>query len=321
MAGISDLKYENIRDVRACFYQGGIWTKNALSEKTGLSLAGTTNILKYLLEEEEIILSGKAVSKVGRKSKQYIMNPDKFHIGCVIAAYGKWSHSLWTASYKLNGECIFREQADDTTLDADFVLNMTQKMVEKDPLIRCITVSVPGVVSGGVINTCDIDALENTALEEMMRERFAMPVALENDVNTAAAGFAAKHRNHQNLVLIYQPEVSLVGSGIMINRKLYQGSSGAAGEIKHMAVKDNDDARSILIAQMQNLCAVLNPSLIGWYSDVIREGTIKAKDINVPEQLKCDVVRVTDFYLLLARGLFAKGMDSLVGHESIRKGK
>ena len=48
MTKITDLKEDNIHQIRQCFYDGEIWTKNKLAQKTGLSLAATTNILQYL---------------------------------------------------------------------------------------------------------------------------------------------------------------------------------------------------------------------------------------------------------------------------------
>ncbi len=319
MAGISDLKLENIRDVRACFYQGGIWTKNALSEKTGLSLAGTTNVLKYLQDEKEILLCGLAESKVGRKSKQYTLNPDYSHIGCVTAAYGKWMHSAYTASYRLSGECVLRRQAEDNTCDIDFLIRMIRDLLSRDPLIRIICVSVPGVVKNGVITGSDIAGLENTDAGKRITEEFGLPCVIENDVNAAAMGLAAERRSDGNLVLVYQPEISLTGCGILIDGRLYHGSASAAGEIKHMSLTGTGNARSVLLKQMKNLCAVLNPSVIAWYSDVIQDEKITADMLDVPEMLKCQIVRVRDFYMLLAAGLFTMGMQGLVGSSRSKK--
>ena len=77
MAKIIDLKQENIHKVRSCFYQGGTWTKNQLSSQTGISLAGTTNILQILENSEEIEFVGNARSTGGRKSKLYQFSVDR----------------------------------------------------------------------------------------------------------------------------------------------------------------------------------------------------------------------------------------------------
>ncbi|EMG33170.1 ROK family protein [Streptococcus oralis] len=58
MAKIIDLKQENIHKVRSCFYQGGTWTKNQLSSQTGISLAGTTNILQILENDVNVASLG-----------------------------------------------------------------------------------------------------------------------------------------------------------------------------------------------------------------------------------------------------------------------
>ena len=80
---ITELKTNNIHQVRLCFYNGEIWTKNDLAKHTGLSLAATTNILQLLLKDDEIKLVGEAQSTGGRKSKQYILNKDYYHLGNV----------------------------------------------------------------------------------------------------------------------------------------------------------------------------------------------------------------------------------------------
>ena len=84
MTKITDLKEDNIHQIRQCFYDGEIWTKNKLAQKTGLSLAATTNILQYLLQNNEILLDGKAQSTGGRKSKQYVLNADYQSLGVKI---------------------------------------------------------------------------------------------------------------------------------------------------------------------------------------------------------------------------------------------
>ena len=57
-AKIIDLRQENIHKVRSCFYQGGTWTKNQLSCQTGISLAGTTNILQILENDVNVASLG-----------------------------------------------------------------------------------------------------------------------------------------------------------------------------------------------------------------------------------------------------------------------
>ncbi|MBR3364656.1 MAG: ROK family protein [Solobacterium sp.] len=312
MAGISDLKMENIRDVRACFYTGGTWTKNQLSRKTGLSLAGTTNVLKYLLEKKEILQSGKAASKAGRKSKQYILNPDSCHIGTVKIMYGRWNHNVEIAAMRLNGECMLSESAGDTLCDSAFLMNMIRILLKEDPLISVLAISLPGTASNGRIETCDVAALEGIDLGAMIDQEFNVPYMIENDVNTACIGFGSDHPDIRNLALIYQPEMSLTGCGIMINGTLYNGCRHAAGEIKHMPLREANDPVSLMQAQIEALCAVLNPEMIGWYSDVIIGDPDFSARLRLPEQLKCETVKLSGFTELIDRGLFAIGMRTLV---------
>ena len=84
MTKVTDLKTNNIHQIRLCFYNGKVITKNELAKQTKLSLAATTNILKYLLERQEIYLAGEAKSTGGRKSKQYVLNKDYYHLLRII---------------------------------------------------------------------------------------------------------------------------------------------------------------------------------------------------------------------------------------------
>lgn len=312
MAGISDLKTENIRKVRACFYEGGVWTKNELSQRTGLSLAGTTNVLKLLLQEGMIIQSGKADSAVGRKSKQYMLDPDHCHIGCITAMYGRWQHSFSAESYRLSGERVYRRRAEDAAGEPVLILALVNDLLVHDPLLTAVTISLPGVARNGVVETCDIAALEHVDLAGAVTQRFHIPCIIENDIALACAGFAKTAGEGASPALIYQPEVSLTGCSAIVNGRIIHGSSLCAGQIRYLLKAGSQSAREILLQQMKAICTILNPDTIGWYSDILTDEEISFADLQLPQQLNCSIVRVTDIRQLIAEGLFAAGIQYLI---------
>ena len=74
----------------------------------------------------------------------------------------------------------------------------------------------------------------------------------------------------------------------------------------------NGERIKTLKAQIEALCAVLNPEMIGWYSDVIIGDPDFSARLRLPEQLKCETMKLSDFPQLIDKGLFAIGMNTLV---------
>ncbi len=91
------------------------------------------------------------------------------------------------------------------------------------------TVSNPPNIPGwGVVNVVDI-----------IKNEFNFPVFIDNDANAAAIGEmlygAGKEINSFALVTLGTG----VGGGLILNRKIYQGDFGAAGEIGHITIDCN----------------------------------------------------------------------------------
>lgn len=95
------------------------------------------------------------------------------------------------------------------------------------------------LVHGIVTTSPNLPLWHNVPLAQMVQERLGVPCFLENDASAAALGecvFGAG-RNYQHMIFL---TVSTgVGGGIIIDRKLYRGASGSAGEIGHMIIEAN----------------------------------------------------------------------------------
>ncbi len=77
------------------------------------------------------------------------------------------------------------------------------------------------------------DELQNQLLE---KEKLLMPVFLDNDANAAAFGeaFYGAGRQFQDFFMVTLG--TGVGGGIILNRKLYRGTHGTAGEVGFMII-------------------------------------------------------------------------------------
>jgi len=269
MAKNEELKKENTQLIRTCFYQGGSWTKNSLSEKTGLSLAGTTNILQDLQERNEILYVGDSDSTGGRKSKQYTLNPEYSHIGTIFCRREVNDYCFLVQIVNLDSDVLqsFVINSDQGTI-SDF--QKALRWLKKDPQIQYIAVSIPGVCSQGQIRSCDFANLEKMNMGAVIAKECHVPYVIENDVNTACISYAKKEGNMHDIALVYQPKVAYIGCGIMIRGRLYNGEHHEAGEMKNFKKHENSPKEE-LEKVISSLQAVLDPQKIVWGSDVVKE--------------------------------------------------
>ena len=122
---------------------------------------------------------------------------------------------------------------------------ITKKLYEKDLSLNDLEgvgVGVPGpVLADGVVNKCvnlgwgvlDVKGQLSSLLS-------GVPVEVGNDANVAALGeqWNGGGKGHPNVVMVTLG--TGVGGGIILGGKILAGAHGAAGEIGHMKVRENE---------------------------------------------------------------------------------
>lgn len=316
MSKIEELKKQNEQFIKECFYNQKIWTKNQLAKETGLSLATTTNILQTMLENKEIIFIGEANSTGGRKSKQYQLNKDFQHILKVVLKRNSL-YKFILRDVNLFEEIIFKHDQDSKTGTKDELLALIDEMLKKDSLISCICLSIPGICLDSCFEVCDFEQLIGVDLKKELKLRYQKQIVIENDVNVACIGFAYQYPHYQHIAFVYQPEVEYIGCGMIIDGKLYNGCSHFAGELRYLPFyshKQQDELlknnpEKLLSEQVETLCCIINPQVIGIYS----EATVSPKlTLNhIPENHRPKLVNIDDLIELILKGLFYIGLKNL----------
>jgi glucokinase len=105
--------------------------------------------------------------------------------------------------------------------------------------LRAVGVASPGaldLVHGLVQGAPQLPGWDGVPLVDIMSKRLGLPVFLENDANAAALGENRFGAGRGTRYLVYLTISTGVGGGIIIDRKVYHGVSGAAGELGHMIV-------------------------------------------------------------------------------------
>lgn len=105
-----------------------------------------------------------------------------------------------------------------------------------------IGVGAPGLINtteGLVVNAVNLN-WKDMPLTSLLEERYRLPVSILNDCQAAAIGemtHGKVSQKDENLVLVKVHHG--IGAGIIIDREIFQGDGGFAGEIGHVVVVPN----------------------------------------------------------------------------------
>jgi len=98
----------------------------------------------------------------------------------------------------------------------------------------------PVAYDAGTTITCHhLSGWENIPLKEWARERFGLPVEMDNDANIAALGEAVYGAGKGHRFLLYLTVSSGIGGGVILDGKIHRGVSSLAGEIGHTVLEPN----------------------------------------------------------------------------------
>lgn len=216
---------------------------NLLYEKGPLSRADIAKILKSskptvsknaesLLKSKQVLEIGKADNMIGKKAMLLDINT---HYGYVLAI-DLSKDKVKLAISDLKGKILYYYKAKyDYNLDVVKALDdylLTHKEAKKS--IRQIMISYPGVVGNDdryYLANIKRNKLFLENILKYVKQTFHKKPIVKNDVNLAVIA-EKQYGPYQNIENLYYLSCDVgVGSGIILNHKLYEGDSNAAGEV------------------------------------------------------------------------------------------
>lgn len=130
----------------------------------------------------------------------------------------------------------WKEILDDVAKTAIEAANLANLKISD---FAFVGIGSPGVISvetGTVIVAVNL-GFENVPLTKYLSEKIGVSVILENDANAAAFGEykAGAAKNTTNFVALTIG--TGIGSGVVLDGKIFRGSNGIAGELGHSVIK------------------------------------------------------------------------------------
>jgi glucokinase-like ROK family protein len=219
-----------------------------LAARTGLNRSTVSIIVNSLIEEGFVQETDLQSPKIGRPGMLLVLNhKGGFAIGVEI---GVDFISVILTDFVANvlwRQRVLSDPAEDQILILDRASELTHKAFEAGTARGLrplgIGVGVPGLVdtSQGKLIFAPNLRWNNVPLRLMWSQRFDLPIFVENEANAAALGeyYFGVARDVDNF--IYLSAGIGLGGGVMIDGKLFRGSSGYAGEVGHMTVDPDGD--------------------------------------------------------------------------------
>ncbi|GMV32591.1 MAG: ROK family transcriptional regulator [Chloroflexi bacterium CFX1] len=212
---------------------------------TNLTRTTVSEVVNNLLEEGLVEEVGRGESIGGKTPILLSVVPDSRYLIGLNLGQDKFIGAV----VNLRGEIIEMAEApvhDDNGENAlELVYQIIDQLMKKriKPIVG-IGVGTPGLVNTreGIIVTAVNLEWQDLPLGQLLEKKYKTPVSVLNDSQATAIGefvYGGEHARDENLIVVNVKHG--IGSGILVNGRLFQGDGGGAGEIGHVVVQENGE--------------------------------------------------------------------------------
>lgn len=213
-----------------------------ISKKIGFSVPTTISLLNELKGSNQVEVCGKGKSRGGRKPTLFgLSKTSAYVIACELGRY-KCSIAIYNPqNKKVSSLDDFETNINDNRL-VEKIFEHSQKLVSKSQInakkIFAVGLTMPGLVDEktGINYTIKEEQYRN--VKDRLEEKFKVFTYVNNDARMQAYGefVFGKAKGHKNAIIVNWNWG--IGMGMILNGKLFNGSSGFAGEFSHIKVED-----------------------------------------------------------------------------------
>jgi glucokinase len=214
-----------------------------ISTRTNLSKSTVSSIVDELLSEDIIRERGEGLSTKlgGRKPIELVFNPSA---GCIVGIDIGATKSIVVISDlagKILSEEIVQRDKRHSSEFLDEIIRTAKQMAAnlgvEDKLIG-VGVGIPGTtdIDSGIARFVPKLDWVDYPIRDVLQKEFGLDVFIDNDVNMAVYGekWLGVGKAYNNFVFISIGDG--IGSGIIIDNKIYRGHNFTAGEVGYLVL-------------------------------------------------------------------------------------
>jgi len=228
-------------------FSGAGMSRTELAEQMGLTRAAVSLIVNDLLESKVIVETESRSIPSGRPPIVLEINSQRglvgaidmgaTHMGIAVADFAARIRQEIEVPFDIkDGPQVCLEKAEQTL----------RRMLEEQGLsvsdLAAVGVGVPGPViteAGMVVAPPIMPGWDHYPIRTTLEKAWGRPVTLNNDAELGALGEWAYGAGRGEKNIAYIKVGSGVGAGLILNKQIYGGTTGAAGEIGHLTIDEN----------------------------------------------------------------------------------
>jgi glucokinase-like ROK family protein len=236
------LTADEMQLLETTFWSAG-GSRHGMAEQLGFSKSKANALIAGLVDQGLLAEAGLQRSSGGRRAENLQLNRA---LGVLVGIdIGATSLDLAVLGPDLQPLAQCAEAAD--VLQGPGVVLARVRVLIRELLAQCgldaskvmgIGIGVPGPVNfqiGQLVNPPLMPAWDGFSIREALREDYAAPVFVDNDVNLMALGELWRLKRTLSNFLVIKVGTG-IGCGIVCHGEVYRGAAGSAGDVGHICV-------------------------------------------------------------------------------------
>jgi len=236
---ISDRKRKNLA-ILDCIRRKVEISRSDIAKETGINIVSVSNYIMNYLKKGLVVECGRDISTGGRRPELVRLNLESAYVAGLDIGSEELTAVVSDLALKTKAKATARRPEGHMDTIIDCALGLLADVFNKfgKPLtdIKLIGIGASGVIDvfSGTIHDTDPrrgrSKASLLALVRSLEEKFNIPSRFGNDATCGAFGELSLNPDMDINDMLYV--YSDIGCGIIINRDIYCGASGSAGEIQ-----------------------------------------------------------------------------------------
>ena len=242
MARWNGLTADEMQLLETTFWSAG-GSRHGMAERLGFSRSKANGLIAGLVEQGLLAEAGLQRSSGGRRAENLQLHGA---LG-VLIGIDIGATSLDVAVLRLDLSVLAQHAEPADVRQGPGVVLARVRALMRDLLTQSglaakdvmgIGIGVPGPVdfaSGQLVNPPLMPAWDSFSIRDYLRDDYAAPVFVDNDVNLMALGELWRLRRSLQNFLVIKVGTG-IGCGIVCHGEVYRGAAGSAGDVGHICV-------------------------------------------------------------------------------------